>query len=148
MKCDQIWNFFPHCTWVAHFSSQWLSFLWIFDPRWGISNSTTSNAGANRQFCGPALFFKHFRNIFEILFEIFLRIWCHQSNPREIWFNLICYTWGLNWIIHEWEQFSLTLNSFQMHFLYGVNCWTCHLLLNRWSWTMRICSMATLWFKN
>ena len=121
MKCDQIWSFFPHCTWVAHFSSQWLSFLWIFDPRWGISNSTTSNAGANRQFCGPALFFKHFRNIFEILSEIFLIIWCPQSNAHKICCHLICYTWCWNVKLHGWKLFFLTLNRFQMHFRYEAH---------------------------
>ena len=45
--------------------------LWIFDPKWGIWNSTTSNAGANNQFCGPAFIFLTFSWIF---FEIFLKI--------------------------------------------------------------------------
>ena len=38
--------------------------LWIFDWKWGIWNFSTSNADANRRFCGPALFLFKFLNIF------------------------------------------------------------------------------------
>ena len=68
--------------------------LWIFDPKWGIWNSSASNTDANCRCCGPALFFDIFRNILVISFQIFLNIWCFQSNPHEISWNLICYTWS------------------------------------------------------
>ena len=77
--------------------------LWIFDPKWGIWNSSTSNADANCRFCGPVLFFDIFRNILVISFQIFLNIWCFQSNPHEISWNLICYTWSWTLKLHEWD---------------------------------------------
>ena len=49
--------------------------LWIFDQKWGIWNSSTSNTDANCRFCRPVIFFDIFRNILVISFQIFLNIW-------------------------------------------------------------------------
>ena len=110
------------------------------------------SAGVNMAWIDDFVGQPYFLNIFGIFLkyysEIFLIIWCPQSNAHKICCHLICYTWCWNVKLHGWKLFFLTLNRFQMHFRYEANCLNNHQLINQWSWMMGICSMAALWFKN
>ena len=63
----------------------------------------------------------HFSGFSGLLFWNTLKFQQIHAKAREILWHLICNTWGWILRLHEWECFSLTLNSFQMHFLYEAH---------------------------